>query len=86
LNLKKTGVRSTVEQVNILADGKEISTITSYKFLWALITNDGYTKYDIRRRLSLGKTATAELSKIMRDPAVLTNTKVKLLQTTAIWM
>jgi hypothetical protein len=40
VNLKKTRVMSTGEQANILVDGKEIITVTSYKFLGALITND----------------------------------------------
>jgi hypothetical protein len=41
------------EKVNISTDGKEISTITGYKFLRALITNDGYTKDEIKKRISL---------------------------------
>jgi hypothetical protein len=63
-NLKKTSVMNTEEQVNILAHGKEISTITSCKFLVALITNDGYTKDEIKRRISLGKVAMAKLTKL----------------------
>jgi len=46
---------NTGEQVNIFTDGKETSTITGYKFLWALITNDGYIKEGIKNRISLGK-------------------------------
>jgi hypothetical protein len=48
MNLKKTRVMSTGEQVNILADGEEISTVASNKFLAAVITNDGYTKDEIK--------------------------------------
>jgi hypothetical protein len=51
------------EQVNIFVYGKEISTITHYKFLAALIINDGYIKDEIKRRISLGKAATAKLTK-----------------------
>jgi hypothetical protein len=32
LNIKKTRVMSVGEQVNIIVDGKEIRTVTSYKF------------------------------------------------------
>jgi len=46
---------NTGEQVNIFKDGKEISTITGYKFLRVLITNDGYTKDEIKKRISLHK-------------------------------
>ena len=46
---------NTGEQVNIFTDGKEIITITGYKFLGAFTTNDGYTKDEIKKRISLGK-------------------------------
>jgi hypothetical protein len=70
------------EQVSILVDGKEISTVTSYKFLGAHITNDGYTKDKIKRTIiSLGKAAMAKLSKIMKKSGVATDTEVKLVQT-----
>jgi hypothetical protein len=46
---------NTGEQVNIFTDDKEISIITGYKFLGALITNDGYTKDEIKKRIGLGK-------------------------------
>jgi hypothetical protein len=49
LNIKKTKVMSTGQQGNILVDGEEIRTVTSYKFLGALITNDGYIHDEIKR-------------------------------------
>ena len=61
-----------------LVDGEEIRTVTSYKFLGALITNDGYIHDEIKRRITLGKAAMAKLTKIMKDSGVSTNTKVKL--------
>jgi hypothetical protein len=72
LNIKKTRVMSTGEQANILVEGKEIRTVTSYKFLGALITNDGYIHDEIKRRISLGKAAIAKLTKIMKDLGVST--------------
>jgi hypothetical protein len=81
LHRKKTRVMSTGEQANILVDGEEIRTVTSYKFFGAVITNDGYIHDEIKRRISLGKAAMAKLTKIMKDSGVSTNTKVKLVQT-----
>jgi hypothetical protein len=81
LNVKKTKVMSTGEQGNILVDGEEIRTVTSYKFLGALITNDGYIHDEIKRRISLGKSAMAKLTKITKDSGVSINTKVKITQT-----
>jgi hypothetical protein len=72
---------STAEQGNISVDGEEIKTVTSYQFVRALITNDGYIHEEIKRRISLGKPAIAKLIKIMKDSGVLTNTKVNLVQT-----
>jgi hypothetical protein len=81
LNIKKTRVMSIGDQGNILVDGEEIRTITSYKFLGALITNDDYIYDEIKRRISLGKAAMVKRTKIMKDSGVSTNTKVKLVQT-----
>jgi hypothetical protein len=90
LNIKKTRVMSTGEQGNILVDSEEIRTVTSYKFLGALITNDGYIHDKIRRRITLGKAAMAKFTNFMKDSGVSTNTKVKLVQTSlpssAVWM
>jgi hypothetical protein len=80
LNIKKTRVTSTGEQASVLVDGEEIRTVTSYKFLGALITNDGYIHDEIKRRISFGKAVMAKLTKIMKDLGVSTNTKVKLMQ------
>jgi hypothetical protein len=46
--------------------------------LWAVITSDSYTKEEIKRRISMGKTAMANLPKMMKDSGVSTDTKVKL--------
>jgi hypothetical protein len=75
LNIKKTRVMSIGDQGNILVDGEEIRTVTSYKFLGALITNDGYTRIhdDMKRRIMLGKAAMAKLTKIMKDSGFSTN-------------
>jgi hypothetical protein len=78
---KKTRVMSTGEQENIFVHSEKISTITGYEFSGALITNDGYTRDEIERRIALGKAAMAKLTKIMEDSTVSTNTKVKKVQT-----
>jgi hypothetical protein len=58
---------SSEEQGNLLVDGEEINTVTSYKFVGTLFTNDSYIKDKIKRRISLGKAAMAKLCKIMKD-------------------
>jgi len=79
LNLKKTTEMNNVEKVNIPSDGEDISTVTNYKFLVVLITNDSYTNEEIKKRISLIKAAMANLTKVTKNLKVSTNTKVKLL-------
>jgi hypothetical protein len=89
LNIRKTRVMSTGEQANILADGEEIRIVTSYKFLGALITNNGYIHDVIKRRISFGQAGMAQLTNDMKDSGVSTNTKVSAdnsLPSSAVWM
>ena len=79
LNLQKTTVMSTVGKVNIFSDGEDSSAVTNYKFLVVLITNVSYTNEETKKRISLSKLAMANLTKIIKDLKVSTNTKVKLL-------
>jgi hypothetical protein len=70
---------STVEKVNIFSDDEDVTTVTNYKFLVVHITNDSYTNEETMKRISLSKPIMANLTKIIRDLEVSTNTKVKLL-------
>ena len=82
MDLEKITVMSTVEKVNIFTDGDDINTITNYKLLVILITNDSYTNEETNKSISLSEPAMANLTDIIKDLAVPTNTKAKLLQTT----
>jgi hypothetical protein len=57
---------SNVEKVNIFSDGEDISTVTNYKFLVVLITNDSYTNEEITKRTSLIKVAMENLTRIIK--------------------
>jgi hypothetical protein len=48
---------STVEKVNICSDGEDITTVTKWKVLVVLITNDSYTNEETKKRISLSKPA-----------------------------
>jgi len=65
---------STVEKVNNFSDGEVISTVTNYKFLVVLITNE-----ETKKRINLSREVMANLTKTRKDLEVATNTKVKLL-------
>jgi len=70
---------STVGKANIFSDGEDSSTVTNYKFLVVLVTNVSYTNEETKKRIILSKSAMANLTKIIKDLKVSTNTKVKLL-------
>jgi hypothetical protein len=55
LNLMTTKVVCTVKKISIFSDGEHISTVTNYKFLVALITNDSYTNEATTKRISVSK-------------------------------
>ena len=74
MNLQNTTVMSTVERVNIFSDGEVISTVTNYKFLLVLITNQSYTNEETKKRINLCKRAMANLTKIIKGLEVSTNT------------
>jgi predicted lactoylglutathione lyase len=71
---------STVEKVNIFSDGENNGAVTNYKFLVVLITNDRYTNKEMKKRISLSKQAMENLTKIIKDLEISTNTNVKLLK------
>jgi hypothetical protein len=66
VNQQKTTVISNVEKVNIFSDGEDSSTVTNYKVLVVLITNNSYTNEETKKSISLSKPAMANLTKIIK--------------------
>jgi hypothetical protein len=46
---------SNVGKVNIFSNSDDISTVTNYKFLVVLITNDSYSNEETKKRISWRK-------------------------------
>ena len=65
MNLQKTTVMSTVENVNIISD-EDSSTATNNKLLVVLVTNDSYTNEETKKRISLSKSAMAKFDKYQK--------------------
>ena len=55
LNVKKTKVMTTGQLDNIIVDDNNIEIVDRFIFLGVLITNDGVTDMELRRRLVMGK-------------------------------
>lgn len=81
LNLNKTTVMSTMEELNTFSEGEYISAVTSYKVLVVLITKWQLHQWIDLEQYKLGKLAMADLIS-HKALEVSTNTKVKLLWTT----
>ena len=81
LNVKKTKVMATGELDSIIVDDVNIEVVERFVFLGALITSDGQIDMELRRRISMGKSAMGSLRKIFKDRDLRLATKVKIVQT-----
>ncbi|XP_023235101.1 uncharacterized protein LOC111634534, partial [Centruroides sculpturatus] len=75
LNVKKTKVMSTKELKDFIVDGERIEVVESYILLGSKIERNGSCEGEIRRRINLGRTAMANLTKIMKDKDISIHTK-----------
>ena len=57
LNVCKTKVMMTEDQVEMVVDGKHIEVVSHFIFLGSLITKYGFCEKEIRRRLEMGRSA-----------------------------
>ena len=64
----------------VAVDGKDIEVVTKFVFLGALITKDGLSEKEVRRRIAMGKSAMGGLTSIWKDRGVTLETKVKLVK------
>ena len=82
LNLTKTKVMTTgpTDDFSVSVDGHEIEVVDSFRFLGSTITSDSRCEKDIRRRISLGKSAVRKLEKVWKDRGVSKQTKIKLMR------
>ena len=60
-------------------DGESIEVVESFNFLGSTIHMDGGIEQELRRRLSLGRTALVKLTAVMKNHDVSRNTKVMLM-------
>lgn len=82
LNFTKTKVMTTgpADDFVISIDGHDIEVVDTFKFLGSTITSDSRCEKDIRRRISLGKSAVRKLEKVWKDRGVSKQTKIKLMR------
>ena len=81
LNIKKTKVMTTGKLEHIIVDDNNIEIVDRFIFLGVLITNDGATDKELRRRLVMGKCAMGSLKRIFKDRSIRLSTKIMIVQT-----
>lgn len=79
-NIKKTKIMTTEKWSYFEVDGEEIEVVSSFCFLGAMMESEGGCEREIRRRITLGKTATQGLEKIWKDKSVSLGTKTRIVK------
>ena len=81
LNVKKTKVITTGKLDHIIVDYNDIAIVDRFIFLGVLITNNGVTDKDLRRRLVMGNCAMGSLKRIFKDRGIILTIKITIVQT-----
>ena len=66
---------------HIIADDNNIEIVDRFIFLGVIITNDGVTDKELRRRLVMGKCAMGSMTRIFKDRCIRLKTKITIVQT-----
>ena len=81
LNVMKTKVMTTGKLDHIIVYDNNIEIVDKYILLGVIITNDGVTDKELRRRLAMGKYAMVSLKRIFKDRGIRLTTKIMIVQT-----
>uniref|UniRef100_A0A670J783 Reverse transcriptase domain-containing protein n=1 Tax=Podarcis muralis TaxID=64176 RepID=A0A670J783_PODMU len=80
LNIKKTKIMATGPITSWQIEGEEMEAVTDFTFLGSMITADGDSSHEIKRRLLLGRRAMTGLDSILRSRDVTLPTKVRIVK------
>ena len=61
-------------------EGEDMETVTDFTFLGCMITADGDSNHEIKRRLLLGRKAMTNLNSILKNRDIIFPTKVLILK------
>uniref|UniRef100_A0A670J2A2 ribonuclease H n=1 Tax=Podarcis muralis TaxID=64176 RepID=A0A670J2A2_PODMU len=80
LNIKKTKIMATGPITSWQIEGEEMEAVRDFTFLGSMITADGDSSHEIKRRLLLGRRAMTGLDSILRSRDVTLPTKVRIVK------
>ena len=69
------------EELNIRLDGKEIKQVDSFMYLGGMVTEDGHSAADVRRRTKAGANVWRKVEGVMLDRNISIKLKGKVLRT-----
>ena len=72
---------STGKLDHIIVDDNNIEIVDKFIFLGVLITNEGVTDKEIRRRLVMGKCSMGIMKRIFKDRGIRLTTTIMIVQT-----
>ena len=84
MNLEKTEVMwvgHQREELNISLDGKEIKQVDGFVYLGGMVTEDGHSAAEVRRRTQAGANAWRKVEGVMLDRKISKKLKGKVLRT-----
>ena len=67
LNIQKTKIMASSPIIPFQTDGETMETMTDFIFLGSKITADGNCRYEIERRLLLGRKVMTDLDSILKS-------------------
>uniref|UniRef100_A0A670K8R9 ribonuclease H n=1 Tax=Podarcis muralis TaxID=64176 RepID=A0A670K8R9_PODMU len=80
LNIKKTKIMATGPITSWQIEGEEMEAVRDFIFLGSMITADGDSSHEIKRRLLLGRKAMANLDNIFKSRDITLPTKVRIVK------
>ena len=69
LNIKKTKIMATGSIASWQIEGEDMEAVTDFTFLSSMITADGDSRHEIKRRLLLGRNVMTNLDSILKSLA-----------------
>ena len=80
LNIKKIKIMSTGPITSWQIEGEDMEAVTDFTFLGSMITLDGDSSHEIKRRLLLGRKAMTNLDSILKSRVITLSTKVHIVK------
>ena len=83
MNIKKTKTmviskRNTIPELDIRIDGKAVEQVSSFTYLGQLVTEDGRSEKEIKRRIGLAKSAFEQMKDILTYRRISLDTRLRL--------